>query len=79
MENTIVTPHSLCWTDECFNDIATSALSDIAAAMAGRRPTYVRCWTIRAFRRGSMTCMNEFDARISAAYGVDDQTAFQLT
>ena len=40
MENTIVTPHALCWTDECFNGIATSALSDIAAAMAGRQPRF---------------------------------------
>lgn len=41
MENTIVTPHALCWTDECFDGIASSALSEIAAAMAGRRPTHV--------------------------------------
>ena len=41
MPNTIVTPHALCWTDECFDAIATSALSDIAAVMAGRRPRFV--------------------------------------
>lgn len=41
MENTIVTPHALCWTDECFAGIAGSALSDIAAALAGRRPRFV--------------------------------------
>ena len=41
MENTIVTPHALCWTDECFDAIATSALSDIAAALAGHRPRFV--------------------------------------
>ncbi len=41
MDNTIVTPHALCWTDECFGAIANSALSDIAAAIAGRRPRFV--------------------------------------
>jgi phosphoglycerate dehydrogenase-like enzyme len=41
MENTIVTPHALCWTDECFDAIASAALSEIAAAMAGRRPNCV--------------------------------------
>ena len=28
-ENVIVTPHALCWTDECFNDIATEAINSI--------------------------------------------------
>ena len=28
-ENVILTPHSLCWTEECFNDIATEAISSI--------------------------------------------------
>ena len=28
-KNTILTPHSLCWTDECFNSIATEAISSI--------------------------------------------------
>ncbi len=28
-ENVIVTPHALCWTDECFNDIAVEAISSI--------------------------------------------------
>ena len=28
-ENTILTPHSLCWTDECFHDIASEALNSI--------------------------------------------------
>jgi phosphoglycerate dehydrogenase-like enzyme len=41
MENTLVTPHALCWTDECFDAIATSALSDIEAALSGRRPRFV--------------------------------------
>jgi phosphoglycerate dehydrogenase-like enzyme len=41
MENTIVTPHALCWTDENFSGIATSALSDIRAALSGERPRFV--------------------------------------
>ncbi len=41
MENTLVTPHALCWTDECFDAIATSALSDIEAALSGRWPRFV--------------------------------------
>jgi phosphoglycerate dehydrogenase-like enzyme len=41
MENTILTPHSLCWTDECFGAIATSALSGIDAALSGRPPRFV--------------------------------------
>ena len=28
-ENVIVTPHALCWTDECFNDIANEAINSI--------------------------------------------------
>ena len=41
MENTIVTPHSLCWTDECFGGIATSALSDIHLVLSGRLPRFL--------------------------------------
>ena len=28
-DNVIITPHALCWTDECFSDIATEAISSI--------------------------------------------------
>ncbi len=28
-DNVIITPHALCWTDECFNDIATEAIGSI--------------------------------------------------
>ena len=28
-KNVIITPHSLCWTDECFNDIAEEAIVSI--------------------------------------------------
>ena len=41
MENTIITPHALCWTDECFEDIASTALRSIVDVSRGVRPTHV--------------------------------------
>ena len=41
MDNVIVTPHSLCWTDECFRGLAESGLSSIVAAARGERPRNV--------------------------------------
>ena len=41
MDNVIVTPHSLCWTDECFHNMASIGLTSIVDAQAGRRPTFV--------------------------------------
>lgn len=41
MDNVIVTPHSLCWTDECFHHMATTGLASIADALAGRRPQFI--------------------------------------
>jgi phosphoglycerate dehydrogenase-like enzyme len=41
MDNVIVTPHSLCWTDECFHNMASIGLASIVDAQAGRRPTFV--------------------------------------
>jgi D-3-phosphoglycerate dehydrogenase len=41
MDNVIVTPHSLCWTDECFHNMAATGLTSIADARAGRRPRFV--------------------------------------
>ncbi|MBS0243100.1 MAG: dehydrogenase, partial [Proteobacteria bacterium] len=41
MENVIITPHALCWTDECFYDIAATALRSIADVSLGRRPVHV--------------------------------------
>ena len=37
MDNVIVTPHSLCWTDECFHNMAATGLASIVDALAGRR------------------------------------------
>ena len=41
MENTIITAHSLCWTDECFEDIARTALRSIVDVSQGNRPQHV--------------------------------------
>ena len=41
MKNTIITPHALCWTDECFEDIATTALTSIVDASNGRKPKHL--------------------------------------
>jgi len=41
MENVIVTPHSLCWTDECFHNMASTGLASIVDALAGKRPQFV--------------------------------------
>ena len=41
MANTIITPHALCWTDECFEDIARTALQSIVDVSQGLRPVHV--------------------------------------
>ena len=41
MDNVIVTPHSLCWTDECFHNMASTGLTSIVDALSGRRPEFV--------------------------------------
>jgi phosphoglycerate dehydrogenase-like enzyme len=41
MDNVIVTPHSLCWTDECFHNMAATGLASIVDALAGRRPQFI--------------------------------------
>jgi len=41
MDNVIITPHALCWTDECFYDIAATALRSIADVASGKRPAHV--------------------------------------
>ncbi|MEM7057528.1 MAG: NAD(P)-dependent oxidoreductase [Pseudomonadota bacterium] len=41
MENTILTPHSLCWTDECFEDIARTALRSIVDMSLGQPPAHI--------------------------------------
>jgi len=41
LENVLITPHALCWTDECFHDIAATALRSIVAVSRGERPAHV--------------------------------------
>ena len=38
MENVIVSPHALCWTDQCFRGIAESGFASIMAAFSGSVP-----------------------------------------
>lgn len=41
MRNTIITPHALCWTDECFADIAGTAFQSIVDFVQGKTPMHV--------------------------------------
>jgi len=41
MDNVIATPHSLCWTDQCFAELATSAIRSIVDLAERRAPMYV--------------------------------------
>ncbi|MEL6374897.1 MAG: NAD(P)-dependent oxidoreductase [Pseudomonadota bacterium] len=40
-ENVYVTPHALCWTDECFHQIAATALRSIVDVARGERPVHL--------------------------------------
>jgi len=41
LDNVIVTPHSICWTDEFFRNNAESAFRSVVAVARGGVPTYV--------------------------------------
>ena len=41
LDNVIVSPHALCWTDELFANIARTAIGAIVAVSTGRRPEFV--------------------------------------
>jgi phosphoglycerate dehydrogenase-like enzyme len=41
MDNVIVTPHSLCWTDECFHNMASTGLRSIVDTLNGRVPEFL--------------------------------------
>jgi D-3-phosphoglycerate dehydrogenase len=41
LDNVIVTPHALCWTDELFGNIARTAVGAVLAVHAGRKPQFV--------------------------------------
>jgi D-3-phosphoglycerate dehydrogenase len=38
MDNVLLTPHSLCWTDECFDHIAREGLGCVVSFANGRMP-----------------------------------------
>ena len=38
LENVIVTPHSLCWTDECFAGNGAADIAAVLEIMHGREP-----------------------------------------
>ncbi len=41
LDNVILAPHGICWTDECFRGNGTSACESILDVAAGRVPRYV--------------------------------------
>jgi D-3-phosphoglycerate dehydrogenase len=41
LDNVILSPHALCWTDECFRGIGRSACTSILDVAAGRAPAHV--------------------------------------
>ena len=41
LDNVILTPHSICWTDECFEGNGKSACESIITAASGKLPTYI--------------------------------------
>lgn len=41
LENVILTPHSICWTDECFDGNGKSACESIISVASGKLPTYI--------------------------------------
>jgi len=41
MEQVIVSPHSLCWTDECFHAIASDGLTSLVDVARSKRPAYL--------------------------------------
>jgi D-3-phosphoglycerate dehydrogenase len=41
LDNVILTPHALCWTDECFHEMASTGLQSIVDVSLGRRPVHV--------------------------------------
>jgi phosphoglycerate dehydrogenase-like enzyme len=41
LDNVILAPHAICWTDECFLNIGRNACQGLLDAAAGRRPKHV--------------------------------------
>ncbi len=41
LDNVIVSPHAICWTDECFQSIGSSACRSLIDVAQGRTPSHV--------------------------------------
>lgn len=41
LDNVIVSPHAICWTDECFYGIGSSACQSLVDVATGKMPTHV--------------------------------------
>jgi phosphoglycerate dehydrogenase-like enzyme len=41
LDNVVLAPHAICWTDECFLNNGKSACSSILDVAAGRTPQYI--------------------------------------
>ena len=41
LENVIVSPHAICWTDECFKGIGSSACQSLIDVAQGRTPSHI--------------------------------------
>jgi phosphoglycerate dehydrogenase-like enzyme len=41
LDNVVVTPHGICFTDECMQALAASAFRAVVDVMNGRKPPYV--------------------------------------
>ncbi|MEE8504862.1 MAG: hypothetical protein V3S40_01435, partial [Kiloniellales bacterium] len=41
LDNVIVTPHALCWTDQCFAGIGASAVAAVLAVKRGAVPDHL--------------------------------------
>jgi phosphoglycerate dehydrogenase-like enzyme len=41
LDNVLATPHSLCWTDECFRLMGESAVHSVLAVLRGEEPVHV--------------------------------------
>ena len=40
LDNVIVTPHGICFTDQCMEGLAQSAFRSVVDVMEGRKPLY---------------------------------------
>jgi len=41
LDNVVLTPHSICWTDECFRGMGESAVRSVLAVLRGEIPPNV--------------------------------------